>query len=145
MTSDFDVAVHALVFLSHSGHQVSSEALAENICTNAVRVRRVMSKLKKVGLVSSAEGAEGGYLIARDARDITLAQVAGAIGGAIVSSHWRSGDIDKECLISSGMGAVMEDLYDDMDRQCRALLAKRTIADIEHSLLAQQPAQEHAS
>ena len=40
MDSSFNLAVHALVCLSHSGRSLSSEALAENICTNPTRVRR---------------------------------------------------------------------------------------------------------
>ena len=47
MDSSFNLAVHALVCLSHSGRSLSSEALAENICTNPTRVRRVMAGLKK--------------------------------------------------------------------------------------------------
>lgn len=34
MTGNFCVAVHALVYLNHKGETVSSEKLAENICTN---------------------------------------------------------------------------------------------------------------
>lgn len=49
MTSEFAIAVHALVYLNHKGETVSSEALAENICTNPARVRKVMAKLKKAG------------------------------------------------------------------------------------------------
>ena len=41
--SSFNLAVHALVCLSHSGRSLSSEALAENICTNPTRVRRVLA------------------------------------------------------------------------------------------------------
>ena len=41
MDSSFNLAVHALVCLSHSGRSLSSEVLAENICTNPARVRRV--------------------------------------------------------------------------------------------------------
>ena len=39
MDSSFNLAVHALVCLSHSGRSLSSEELAENICTNPTRVR----------------------------------------------------------------------------------------------------------
>ena len=41
--SSFNLAVHALVCLSHSGRSLSSEALAENICTNPTRVRNVIN------------------------------------------------------------------------------------------------------
>ena len=49
MDSSFNLAVHALVCLSHSGRSLSSEALAENICTNPTRVRRVQAVLKRPG------------------------------------------------------------------------------------------------
>ena len=42
MQSDFSVAVHALVYLSVKGCTLSSDALADNICTHAARVRKVM-------------------------------------------------------------------------------------------------------
>lgn len=45
--SSFNLAVHALVCLSHSERSLSSEALAENICTNPTRVRRVQAVLKR--------------------------------------------------------------------------------------------------
>ena len=56
MDSSFNLAVHALVCLSHSGRSLSSEALAENICTNPTRVRRVQAVLKKAGIVETREG-----------------------------------------------------------------------------------------
>ena len=61
MDSSFNLAVHALVCLSHSGRSLSSEALAENICTNPTRVRRVQAVLKKAGIVETREGLDGGY------------------------------------------------------------------------------------
>ena len=61
MDSSFNLAVHALVCLSHSGRSLSSEALAENICTNPTRVRRVQAVLKKAGIVEAREGLDGGY------------------------------------------------------------------------------------
>ena len=51
MTSEFTIAVHALVFLNHKGTVFSSEGLAANVCTNAARIRKVMAKLKKADLV----------------------------------------------------------------------------------------------
>ena len=61
MKSDFSVAVHALVYLSVKGCTLSSDALADNICTNAARVRKVMARLKKAGLVGAREGSEAGW------------------------------------------------------------------------------------
>ena len=72
MDSSFNLAVHALVCLSHSGRSLSSEALAENICTNPTRVRRVLAGLKKAGMVETREGCDGGYRLTADPATLTL-------------------------------------------------------------------------
>ncbi|MEG2329856.1 Rrf2 family transcriptional regulator [Anaerorhabdus sp.] len=51
MNSDLVVGIHAMVFLHHKKGTISSESLADNICTNPARVRRVMAKLKKAGII----------------------------------------------------------------------------------------------
>lgn len=132
MTGEFSLAIHALVFLSrHKGATQSSETLADNICTNPARVRKVLSGLKKAGLVSTKEGADGGYALVRSAGEITLRQVADAVEARFVSASWRSGDMDKDCLIASGMAGVMDGLYAELDGLCKARLDGLTVADIE--------------
>ena len=54
--SSFSIAVHALVYLNHMEKVLSSEELVQNICTNPVLIRKVMSKLKKAGLVDTKGG-----------------------------------------------------------------------------------------
>ena len=54
MTAEFPVAVHALVYLLHTGDVTSSEKLSDNICTNPARVRKVMAPRSVVHAVSTA-------------------------------------------------------------------------------------------
>ena len=138
MDSSFNLAVHALVCLSHSGRSLSSEALAENICTNSTRVRRVMAGLKKAGMVETREGLDGGYRLCADPAALSLRQVAEAVNACFVDCAWRSGDIDRECAICSGMAGVMDALYRQMNEQCAAYLAQITVADIEAQLFEKQ-------
>lgn len=56
MDGMFSLAVHALVYLNHKNCIISSEALAENICTNPARVRKVMAKLKKIRVCRNKGG-----------------------------------------------------------------------------------------
>ena len=86
MTSEFAIAVHALVYLNHKGETVSSEALAENICTNPARVRKVMAKLKKAGLLETREGNSGGYELHGDAAAIRLSDLAQALQQPLTKS-----------------------------------------------------------
>ena len=48
MNGDHSLAVHALVYLDHRATHLPSQILAENICTNAARVRKVMRPLASV-------------------------------------------------------------------------------------------------
>lgn len=114
---------------------LSSEALAENICTNPARVRKVMAKLKKAGLVSTKEGSEGGYSLAKNAQQITLKQISAALQIEFVSSHWRSGSQNLDCMVASGMADVMDRLYSDLDALCQKRLEGITIADVAAALI----------
>ena len=60
MTSDFSVAVHALVYLGHQEATVSSEVIAKNVCTHPARYAKIMAKLGKAGMVYAHEGKAGG-------------------------------------------------------------------------------------
>ena len=134
MDSSFNLAIHALVCLSHSGRSLSSEALAETICTNPTRVRRVMVGLKRAGLVETREGSDGGYRLCADPASLSLRQVAEAVNARFVDCAWRSGDIDRDCAICSGMAGVMDALYRQLNEQCAAYLSRLTVADIEKEL-----------
>ena len=136
--SSFNLAVHALVCLSHSGRSLSSEALAENICTNPTRVRRVLAGLKKAGMVETREGLDGGYRLTADPATLTLRQVAEAVNTRFVDCAWHSGDIDRDCAICSGMAGVMDALYRSMNEECTAYLSHITITDIETQLFTQK-------
>lgn len=134
MDSSFNVAVHALVYLHHKDCLLSSEALAENICTNPARVRKVMAALRRAGLVDSREGNVGGYRFSGDPDRITLGQVAKALDIRFVDAAWRSGDSDMECLVASGMADVMDGLYAELDELCRERLQNVTVGDVERKI-----------
>lgn len=138
MTSDYCVAVHALVYLNHKAKVLSSEELAENICTNPARVRKVMAKLKKAGFVKTKEGSEGGYLFDQGADQVTLDQIAQALEIRFVDTAWKSGDTDMKCLVASGMAGLMDEIFDDLNEQCRKRLKEITIGTLDHRIFGNQ-------
>ena len=132
------MAVHALVYLNHKAKVLSSEELAENICTNPARVRKVMAKLKKAGFVKTKEGSEGGYLFDQDADQVTLDQIAQALEIRFVDTAWKSGDTDMKCLVASGMAGLMDEIFDDLNEQCRKRLKEITIGTLDHRIFGNQ-------
>lgn len=135
MNSDFCVGVHALVYLKRMKRVLSSEELADNICTNPARVRKVMAKLKKGGIIETHEGKEGGYRFSPEAAQTTLREIADLLDTQFVSANWHSGSLDKPCIVSSGMGAVMDDIFTELDEACRERLEHKTIRDIERLIV----------
>jgi DNA-binding IscR family transcriptional regulator len=138
MTAEFPLAVHALVYLRHTGRLTSSGELADNICTNPARVRKVLSKLHRAGLVEARQGKGSGYLAPAGTDGVTLAAILSALEEVPISMNWRSGDLDRECLVSSGMGAVMDGLYGEMNEQCTAWLRTVTIGSVSDQIFKKE-------
>lgn len=134
MTGEFTIAVHALVYLNHKKKILSSEELSENICTNPARIRKVMAKLKKANLIKTKEGLSGGYFFELNPSKVTLEMVVNALNTRIVYSSQKTGSIDLDCLISSGMAFVMDDIYIDLDNKCKERLKDITIQDIDNKI-----------
>ncbi len=134
MNSDFCVAVHALVYLNHKDCVLSSEELADNICTHPARVRRVLSKLKQAGLVDTKEGSVGGYRFTQRPDKVSLEQVAQALSVRFVETAWKSGDADMECLVASGMAGLMDEVFDDLNGRCNSRLSEITIDQLDKKI-----------
>ena len=134
MTGEFAIAVHALVFIERHEGAISSARLAESVCTNPARVRKVMSKLKKAGLVAAEQRNDGGYRAAREASGVTLAEIAEALGESMIGPVWRSGGVDMDCEVASGMADVMETVRARLNDECTRALAAITLADVGNML-----------
>lgn len=82
MTSEFTIGLHVLGFLTaRAGAPLTSDVLAATYGTSPVVLRRVLSKLKRAGLVESRRGVGGGSILAREASSITLRDVWAAVAG----------------------------------------------------------------
>lgn len=134
MTGEFAIAVHALVFLKHKDATLPSDVIAENVCTNPARIRKVMACLKKKGLVETREGIRGGYHIGENASKINLAQICDALSEDAVKATWKSGNSEMTCMIASGMAGVMDEIYEELNAACRKKLERITIQSIEDQI-----------
>ena len=130
MKSDFIVAVHSLTYLAHKGCISSSEELAKNVCTNPARVRKIMARLKKLGMVTTREGAIGGYCACPQVEKIDLATIAQGLNTVFVETKWHSGSEELECMVSHGMARIFDDIYGDLNSKCMGELSKITIGKL---------------
>ncbi|MGC2639049.1 MAG: Rrf2 family transcriptional regulator [Acidobacteriaceae bacterium] len=78
----FATGVHALALLASEPDVLqTSDDVAGKLDTNPVVIRRVFSLLHQAGLVDSHKGPQGGSKLARPAKQISLAEIFGALDG----------------------------------------------------------------
>lgn len=135
MTNEFAAAVHAMLLLYFRSGCQKSDALAKGACTNPARMRMIVAKLKKAGLVETREGAEGGCFFLKSPEKVTLEQICRAVGSVPVSVPRRNGDYDRDCMVASGMAELMDGLYTRMNDACYSLLGGMTLADLTERIL----------
>lgn len=128
ITTCFALAAHALVLLARQAEEgATSEHIAESANTHAVRVRRVLAPLVRAGIVTSREGGQGRYLLARPPSEITLDEIFATLGeGPVLPRPARAPDV--RCPVGPGMIAALQDVENDVDEAVRGALRRRTVA-----------------
>jgi len=70
------LAVKALhVLNSCPGEPLTSLQIAEKLNVNPSKLRRILSMLVKTGLIESSHGANGGFVLNKDAGEIDLQEI----------------------------------------------------------------------
>lgn len=75
------IAVTAMVSLAHTQHapHISLPVLAQRMSVSLSSVEQVIGPLRRRGLVQSVRGPGGGYQLCRAPRDISIAEIIGAV------------------------------------------------------------------
>ncbi|GGB54785.1 Rrf2 family transcriptional regulator [Virgibacillus dakarensis] len=78
-----DYALHALIHLAHSEHRnnIGIKELSAMLSVSESYLSKIMSKLRRDGIVRAVPGVKGGYELARPAGEITFLEVIQAIEG----------------------------------------------------------------
>lgn len=133
-SSRFSVALHVLAHLAErSAESATSEQLAACVGTNAVVVRRTLAGLREAGLVASAAGRGGGWLLARNAAEITLRDVYAALGARLLLAVDVAG-AGADCLIERAVAGTLNEFLADAEVLLAARLGRTTLADLATQL-----------
>ena len=108
--AEYGVRVMAhLAGRSESDGPVSLHAIAEAEGLPQAYLEHLAARLRKAGLVDSRRGAHGGYMLARPAEEITMAEVVEALEGTIAPI---------ECITEGADGALVCSRESDPDHVC---------------------------
>lgn len=105
---------------------VSADRLAGAQNIAAPFLAGILSQLRLGGLVRSVRGPEGGFLLARPAREITIADVIRAIDGPLATLSGQYPD----ALDYPGAAASLRDVWVAVRASMRTVLEHTTIADV---------------
>ena len=134
-----DYACRALLSLAihANGTPTSVRDIADRTALPQPYLEQILLALKGAGLVRSKRGVGGGYVLARDPEEITLAQIVSAVDGPIVVGDFgephQNGACDHEgqCVLLAEWAIVGEHM--------RRLLEGRTLADVAAVARGQAP------
>jgi Rrf2 family cysteine metabolism transcriptional repressor len=88
--------------MDQSDGPITLNSISERQGVSIGYLEQLMVPLKKEGLIRSVRGAQGGYLLARDPKDITVGDIIRALEGPIAPVACVSEDYPEECDRAEG-------------------------------------------
>jgi Rrf2 family transcriptional regulator, cysteine metabolism repressor len=92
--AEYGVRVMAHLAKHNGERPISLATIADSEGLPLAYLEHLVQRLRKAGLVESRRGARGGYTLARDAGDISMAEVVRALEGEIAPIECISADAD---------------------------------------------------
>jgi len=138
MTSRYTVALHILGMLAWAERtgqgSLTSDILASSINTNPVVVRRLLTDLRRAGLVATRRGAGGGVALGKPATTISLRDVYEAIeaGETLFSPHPQGPN--RLCPVGACITECLDVVFGEAERALKQSLGQMTIAQFEQTL-----------
>lgn len=130
INTQFPIAVHLMAALGYRrGKDTTSALLAASVNTSPSFVRRILAKLSKAGLVSTATGKAGACWLAKDARDITLLHIYEAVDAPKAFSIHEYGE-QKACMVSCNIKKALEHALTQTQTAMEASLKEITLEKI---------------
>ncbi|AQX55540.1 Rrf2 family transcriptional regulator [Priestia flexa] len=121
ISSRFSMAVHTLTLIAVAPSECTGDFIAGSVNTNPVVVRRIMSMLKKAGLIDVRAGVGGASLL-KEPSEITLLDVYKAVD---VVEDGQLFNIHEKPNILCPVGRTIEDSLSAELKEAQAAMEKR--------------------
>lgn len=125
-TAKADYAVRAAVELASAGGMVTADQIAQAQSIPVNFLENILRDLRRAGLIESRRGQAGGYLLARSADEISIADVIRAVEGPLANVRGLSPDQ----LQYEGSAAKLREVWVALRANVRNVLEQVTLADV---------------
>lgn len=127
--SRLSLALHTLGHMAGEPDRVRTSAdIADHAGTNPVVVRRVLGRLKKAGLLASEKGHAGGWWLAKDPQDITLADVYLALDEQMIAQETPGRSLS--CSVEHALHERVASVFEEVERSLVEKLERTSISDV---------------
>lgn len=114
---------YGIVLMSHlAAHpqtRHSAHSLSDAVMMPQPTVRKVMKALCGAGLLNSERGAQGGYRLAREPSQVSVAEIITALEGPIALTECVSDDIhceqESHCAVQTNWSRINNAVYHALD------------------------------
>ena len=123
-----DYAARALLSLALHGSDepTSVKEIAERTNLPQPYLEQILLAAKGAGLVRSKRGVGGGYVLARPADEITLAEILAAVDGPLTTLVTEHDHCEGHCVLQEVWVGVSEEMRQVLERVTLADLVERT-------------------
>jgi len=127
ISAKVDYAVRAAVELATAGEEpVKGDVIAEAQDIPLKFLENILGELKHTGIVASRRGAQGGYWLAKDPNEVTLADIVRAVEGPLASIRGQG----PESVEYAGAAKPLQQVWIALRANLRAVLETVTLADV---------------
>jgi Rrf2 family protein len=118
------IALHSMVLIAKSETKLNVNQISEAIDSSKHHVAKVMQRLAKEDFVASNRGPSGGFVLKREASEITLLMIYEAIEGKVAIQSCP-GD-KRSCIIGSCM---LGDLSKNMTKEFKEYMESHYLSE----------------
>ena len=127
VSAKVDYAVRAALELAAAGKgPVKGDRIAAAQRIPVKFLENILSELRRAGIVGSQRGAEGGYWLAKDAGDVSIADIIRAVEGPLADVHGTP----PEKLKFGGPAKPLKEVWVAARAGLRSVLDEVTLAHI---------------
>lgn len=134
-------AVHVLLMIAMppAGRKVTSDFLAGSVGCNPVEIRKLLSSLKKAGIIDVLRGT-GGATLRKAPKDITLLDIYSAVDAAsldeLIGVHAHA---LPQCPFGKNIYRLLAEPYQDIGNAVREKMEAITLAQLVGRLVELEP------
>jgi Rrf2 family protein len=129
-STKFVTACYILSFVAYHGpDMISTQTIARWVNVNASRVRQIVARLVRAGLLASTRGGDGGVVIGRNPAVITLLDVFDAVAEqdmTLFSVENPFSDWKDRCRVHS----VLTSMRGELEREFRERLSRTLVTSL---------------